>query len=65
MRTWQAGVVRRLAHPGRGFTQGLITDGGTVWESTGLYGQSALCRYRLGTTQVEQRAPLPLSLIHI
>jgi glutamine cyclotransferase len=62
MRTWQAGVVRRLVHPGRGFTQGLITDGGTVWESVGLYGQSALCRYRLGTTQEEQRAPLPAEL---
>jgi len=62
MRTWQAGVVRRLAHPGRGFTQGLITDGGTVWESIGLYGQSALCRYRLGTTGEEQRAPLPAEL---
>ena len=49
MRSWRAEVVRRLAHPGQGFTQGLITDGATVWESTGLYGQSALCRYPLGT----------------
>jgi glutamine cyclotransferase len=30
-----------------------------VWESTGLYGVSALCRYPLGAGQVEQRAPLP------
>jgi len=30
-----------------------------VWESTGLYGQSALCRYQLGARQVEQRAALP------
>ena len=29
MRTWRAGVVRRIAHPGRGFTQGLIADGET------------------------------------
>ncbi len=41
-------VLRRLAHPGHGFTQGLITDGSTVWESTGQYGQSSLRRYRLG-----------------
>jgi glutamine cyclotransferase len=51
-----------VTHPGRGFTQGLITDGGTVWESTGLYGQSALCRYPLGAGQAEQRAELPAEL---
>ena len=52
-------VIRRHAHPGRGFTQGLIADGMTVWESTGLYGESALCRYQLGARQVERRAALP------
>jgi glutaminyl-peptide cyclotransferase len=52
-------VIRRLAHPGRGFTQGLIAEGTTVWESTGLYGESALCRYQLGTSQIERRAALP------
>jgi glutamine cyclotransferase len=40
----------------------LIADDGMVWESTGLYGESALCRYRLGAGQVEQRAPLPAGL---
>src|SRR6266496_1124996 len=62
MRTWRAGVVRRIAHPGRGFTQGLIADGETVWESTGLYGQSALCRYPLGSERAERRAALPAEL---
>jgi glutaminyl-peptide cyclotransferase len=62
MRSWRAEVVRRLAHPGQAFTQGLITDGATVWESTGLYGQSALCRYPLGTARAEQRAALPAEL---
>jgi glutamine cyclotransferase len=52
-------VIRRVAHPGRGFTQGLITDDGMVWESTGQYGGSALCRYPLGTRQVEHRAEVP------
>jgi glutaminyl-peptide cyclotransferase len=33
-----------------------------VWESTGRYGGSALCRYRLGTAEVEQRAALPAEL---
>src|SRR6266446_6082922 len=56
MRTWRAGVVRRIAHPGRGFTQGLIADGETVWESTGLYGQSAL-RWDAGTLELTGRVP--------
>ena len=30
-----------------------------MWESTGLYGASALCRYQLGAGQVERRAALP------
>ena len=62
MRSWRAEVVRRLPHPGQGFTQGLITDGATVWESTGLYGQSELCRYPLGTARAEQCAALPAEL---
>ena len=59
MRTWRAEVVRRLPHPGRGSTQGLIAADGMVWESTGLYGSSALCRYPLGADQPDQRAALP------
>jgi glutamine cyclotransferase len=55
-------VVRRLAHPGRGFTQGLITDGETVWESAGGYGTSALCRYPLGAAELVQRVALPAEL---
>jgi glutamine cyclotransferase len=51
-------VLRRLPHPGLGFTQGLIVAGDTVWESTGLYGQSSLRRYRLGDAEAEHCAPL-------
>ena len=51
-----------MPHPGRGFTQGLIVAGDTVWESTGGYGESALHRYELGAAQPEGRAPLPLEL---
>ena len=47
-----------MPHPGRGFTQGLILDGHTVWESTGGYGQSALCRYQLGANRPDVHAPL-------
>jgi glutaminyl-peptide cyclotransferase len=52
-------VVRRLPHPERGFTQGLITEGETVWESTGLSGQSTLRRYRLGAQRPEAGVALP------
>jgi glutaminyl-peptide cyclotransferase len=56
-------VIGRYPHPGRGFTQGLIAGTGSareiaIWESTGLYGQSALCRYRLGHVQPQRRARL-------
>jgi glutaminyl-peptide cyclotransferase len=51
-----------MPHPGRGFTQGLVVAGGTVWESTGGYGESALHRYELGAQQSEARAPLPPEL---
>ena len=30
-----------------------------MWESTGRYGASALCRYQLGAGQVERRAEVP------
>jgi len=52
-------VVRRLPHPERGFTQGLIAADGTVWESTGLSGQSALRRYQLGAERSEALVALP------
>ena len=47
LRTYGVRVVRRVAHPGRGFTQGLLSEGGTVWESVGIYGRSELRRYML------------------
>jgi glutamine cyclotransferase len=55
-------VLRRLPHPGRGFTQGLIVADGTVWESSGGYGQSCLRRYELGAQQPDGQAPLPPDL---
>ena len=55
-------VLRRLPHPDRAFTQGLVTAGGTVWESTGRYGQSALRRYQLGQDQAPDTAALPPEL---
>jgi glutamine cyclotransferase len=55
-------VVRHFPHPGRVFTQGLITDGGTVWESAGGSGTSTLCRYELGAAQPAKWTPLPAGL---
>jgi glutaminyl-peptide cyclotransferase len=51
-----------MPHPGRGFTQGLIVSGGDIWESSGQYGISALCRYSPGATQVAASAALPAEL---
>lgn len=62
MRFFRAKVVRTLPHPGRGFTQGLIAEGGTVWESSGQYGLSVLRRYELGAAEVAAEAALPPEL---
>jgi glutaminyl-peptide cyclotransferase len=62
VRFYRVRVVRRVPHPERGFTQGLIAEGDVVWESTGLYGRSALRRYGLGTDAVAARAELPPEL---
>lgn len=55
-------VLRRLPHPGRGFTQGLLADGGTIWESTGWYGKSTLRRYQPGAQQPDACVALPPEL---
>jgi glutamine cyclotransferase len=62
MRTWRTAVIGRVPHPGQVFTQGLIEQDGTVWESTGQYGASALRRYRLGDGEAERSAALPAEL---
>ena len=62
MKTWRADVIGRYAHPGRGFTQGLIVSDGTIWESIGRYGTSALYRYPLGAARLGEHAALPEEL---
>lgn len=59
MRFYRVRVLRTLPHPGRGFTQGLIVSGGTVWESSGQYGISALRQYELGAAEVTAESVLP------
>jgi glutaminyl-peptide cyclotransferase len=55
-------VVRRVPHAGRGFTQGLIAEGDTIWESTGHYGLSTLRTYELGADAPAAQAELPAEL---
>jgi glutaminyl-peptide cyclotransferase len=52
-------VTARAPHPHRGFTQGLIAIGDTVWESTGLSGQSTLRGYQFGTDMLTAQVRLP------
>jgi len=51
-----------MPHPERGFTQGLIVSGDTVWESSGQYGISALRTYPLGAAKAVAAAPLRAEL---
>jgi len=62
MRFFRLKVVRTLPHPGRGFTQGLLAEGETVWESGGQYGMSVLRRYEAGAAEVSAEAGLPPEL---
>ncbi|HEY0934294.1 MAG TPA: glutaminyl-peptide cyclotransferase [Trebonia sp.] len=62
MRFFRVKVVRTLPHPARGFTQGLLAEGETVWESGGQYGMSVLRRYQLGAAEVTAQSGLPPDL---
>jgi glutamine cyclotransferase len=62
MRFFRVKVVRTLPHLGRGFTQGLMAEGQTVWESDGQYGMSVLRRYELGAAEATAEAGLPPEL---
>src|ERR1700761_2754822 len=62
VRFFRVRVVRTLPHPARGFTQGLLAEGGTVYESGGQYGLSVLRRYQLGAAQGAAETGLPPDL---
>ena len=51
-------VVNEYPHDTDAFTEGLVFDGGFLYESTGLYGNSSLRRVDLGTGDVLQRVSL-------
>ncbi|MFW6135269.1 MAG: glutaminyl-peptide cyclotransferase [Chloroflexota bacterium] len=54
-----AKVVAVYPHATDAFTQGLVFDGPTLYESTGLYGESSLRRVDLETGEVLQMQRLP------
>jgi glutamine cyclotransferase len=62
VRFFRVKVLRTVPHAGRAFTQGLLAEGDTVWESGGQYGMSVLRRYRLGAATVTAEAGLPPEL---
>jgi glutamine cyclotransferase len=62
VRFYRVKVLRTVPHPGRGFTQGLLVSGDTLWESSGDYGVSELRRYPLGATEVAASAGVPPEL---
>ncbi len=52
-------VEQVYPHDPRAFTQGLIYEGGFLYESTGQYGESTLRKVRLEDGEVLQSVPLP------
>jgi glutamine cyclotransferase len=52
-------IVRSYEHDEMAFTQGLVFDGDTLYESTGLYGESSLRRVDLESGEVLQIQRLP------
>lgn len=57
-----AEVLQRYPHDTGAFTEGLLIDRGTLYESTGREGQSDIRRVDLATGRVLARATLPPSL---
>ncbi len=51
-------VLGEYPHDRQAFTQGLLWHDGTLYESTGVHGQSTLRRVDLATGQLLQRLPL-------
>lgn len=55
-------VVRVLSHDADAYTQGLLISGETLFESTGLYGQSSIRRHDLASGRELAREDLPPNL---
>ena len=51
-------VVKKYPHDSAAFTQGLVMDGGFLWESTGRNGQSTIRKVNLETGEVLAKSDL-------
>jgi len=60
--TQPASILSRLPHDADAFTQGLLLHHGSLYESTGLYGQSSLRRTDPATGRILARRDLPRRL---
>ena len=52
-------IVNRYPHDANAFTQGLVYENGTLYESTGLYGSSTLREVNLTTGAVIRKVDVP------
>ena len=59
VRTLRVDVVRELPHDTSAYTQGLLWWEGSLYESTGRYGESTLRKLDPATGAVAQRVPVP------
>lgn len=57
--TYTFHIVRTYVHDREAFTQGLVFDGGILYEGTGLYGKSSLRKVDLETGKVMEKYELP------
>src|SRR4030067_2578450 len=57
--TYTFRIINSYPHDREAFTQGLVFENGTLYEGTGLYGESSLRRVDLETGDVLQVQPLP------
>lgn len=55
---WQVSVIERFPHDAQAFTQGLLMVDGTLYESTGLNGQSSVRIVDLASGAVQRRHDL-------
>ena len=55
---WTVDIIEWTPHDPEAFTQGLEIDGGIMYESTGLWGQSSLRAVNLATGEVSARVEL-------
>lgn len=56
--TYQVRILNVFPHDSGAFTQGLVVEGTTIYESTGQYGNSTLRQVDLESGRVEKRLPL-------